>query len=116
MQPIHAQFIGVEFYFDDLERAKKLYQETLSLVVSDEQFGHHAKFDCGGSFVCLERKGAESYPSKDKAVLFFEVPNLKSALAAIKHKVVHSEFTWAVLHDPEGYNVLLLERAESEPK
>jgi predicted enzyme related to lactoylglutathione lyase len=117
MQPIHAQFIGVELYFDDLERAKKFYQETLSLVVSDEQFGHHAKFDCGGSFVCLERKGAESYPSKDKAVLFFEVPNLKSALAAIEpNKVVHSESTWAVLHDPEGHNVLLLERAEAEPK
>lgn len=52
MQPIHAQFIGVELYSDDLERAKKFYRETLSLVVSDEQFGHHAKFDCGGKF-CL---------------------------------------------------------------
>lgn len=59
-----------------------------------------------GSFVCLERKRAEFYPSKDKAVLFFEVPNLKSALAAIEpNKVVHSESTWAVLHDPEGHNV-----------
>jgi predicted enzyme related to lactoylglutathione lyase len=117
MQPIQAQFIGVELYFDDLERAKKFYQETLSLAVSDEQFGHYAKFDCGGGFVCLERKGVESYPSKDKAVLFFEVPNLKSALAAIEpDSVVHSESSWAVLHDPEGHNVLLLERAPTGPK
>lgn len=30
----------------------------------------------------LERKGVEFYPSKDKAVIFFEVPDLKSAIAA----------------------------------
>jgi predicted enzyme related to lactoylglutathione lyase len=117
MQPIHARFIGVELYLDDLERAKKFYQETLGLAVSDEQLGHYAKFDSGGSFVCLERKGAESYPSKDKAVLFFEVPNLKSAIATIgQDELVQSESTWAVLHDPEGHNVLLLDRAAAEAK
>jgi predicted enzyme related to lactoylglutathione lyase len=117
MLPIHARFIGVELYFEDLERAKKFYQDTLGLAVSDEQLGHHARFDSGGGFVCLERKGRESYPSKDKAVVFFEVPNLKSALAAIgQDKLVQSEPTWAVLHDPEGHNVLLLEKAAAEPK
>lgn len=117
MQPsIHARFIGVELYFDDLDWAKKFYQETLGLAVTDEQLGHHAKFDSGGTFVCLERKGAESYPSKNKAVLFFEVADLKSALAAIgQDKLVHSEPTWAVLHDPEGHNVLLLDKA-AKPK
>lgn len=49
----------------------------MGLEVCDEQVGHHAKFDSGAGFVCLERKGAESYPSKDKAVLFFEVPDLR---------------------------------------
>ena len=106
MQPIHAQFIGVELYFDDLERGKKFYQERLGLEMSDEQIGHHAKFDSGAGFVCLERKGAESYPSKDKAVLFFEVPDLKSAIAALgQEKMAQSEGEWAVLHDPEGNNV-----------
>jgi len=66
MQSIHARFVGVELYFDDLERAKKFYQETLGLAVSDEQLGHYAKFDSGGIFVCLERKGAESYPPKTR--------------------------------------------------
>jgi len=28
----------------------------------------------------------------------------------------HSERTWAVLHDPENYNVLLLQKAAVEPK
>ena len=75
-----------------------------------QQTGHHAQFDSGVRFICRERKGAESYPSKDKAVLFFEVPSLKAAMAAIGHeKIVHSEPTWAVLHDPEGHNVLLLQ-------
>jgi predicted enzyme related to lactoylglutathione lyase len=117
MQSIHARFVGVELYFDDLERAKKFYQETLGLSVSDEQRGHYAKFGGGGNFVCLERKGAESYPSKDEAALFFEVPNLKSAIAAIgRDKFVQSESTWSVLHDPEGHNVLLLERADTQRK
>jgi len=117
MQPIQARFVGVELYFDDLEGAKNFYEETLDLAVSDEQAGHHVQFDGGGRFICLERKGAESYPSKDKAVLFFEVPSLKSAMAAIgQEKIVHSEPTWAVLHDPEGHNVLLLQNAAAKAK
>jgi len=117
MQPVRARFIGVELYFDDLERAKNFYQKTLGLAVSDERTGHHAQFDSGGRFICLERKGAESYPSKDKAVLFFEVPSLKSAMAAIgQEKIVHSEPTWAVLHDPEGHNVLLLQKKTVKAK
>jgi hypothetical protein len=59
----------------------------------------------------LERKGPESYPSKDKAVIFFEVPDLKSAIAATgQDRLVQSEDTWAVLHDP-GHNILLLQRS-----
>ncbi|PYX85606.1 MAG: hypothetical protein DMG68_17665, partial [Acidobacteria bacterium] len=109
MAAIEARFVGVELYFENLERAKKFYVEALGLKVSDEQAGHHAKFDSGAGFVCLERKGAESYPSKDKAVLFFEVPDLKSAISAIgQDQLVQSEPTWAVLHDPEGHNILLL--------
>lgn len=111
MKSINARFIGVELYFDNLDNAKRFYRETLGLQISDEQLGHHAKFDSAGGFICLERKGAESYPSEDKAVLFFEVGDLASALASIgADKVVHSEATWAVLHDPEGHNLLLLER------
>ena len=66
----------------------------------------------GAGFVCLERKGAELYPSKDQAVLFFEVPNSKSAITAIgQDRLVQAERTWAVLRDPEGHNILLLERS-----
>jgi predicted enzyme related to lactoylglutathione lyase len=113
MKPIPPQFVRVELYFDNLEEAKNFYVETLGLEVSDEQAGHHAKFDTGGGFVCLERKGVESYPSRDKAVIFFEVSNLKSAIAAIgKEIIVHAEETWAVLHDPEGHNILLLQASK----
>jgi predicted enzyme related to lactoylglutathione lyase len=112
MERIQARFVGVELYFENLEGAKKFYIETLGLDVSDEQVGHHAKFDSVAGFVCLERKGAESYPSKDKAVLFFEVPDLKSAIVAVgQDLLVQSEPTWAVLHDPEGHNILLLQRS-----
>src|SRR6516225_203383 len=117
MQPIQARFVGVELYFKDLERAKDFYEKTLGLTVSDEQPGHHAKFDSGAGFVCLERKGAESYPSKDKAVLFFETADLKSALDAVgRDKFVQIEAMWAVLHDPEGHNVLLLQGPKATAK
>jgi predicted enzyme related to lactoylglutathione lyase len=113
-------FAGVELYFDDLSRARKFYHEVLGLKISDESAGHHAKFEGGGSngFVCVERKGSENYPSKDKAVLFFEVDDLKLAIEQVgAARFVHQELTrtasrpcWAVLHDPEGHNILLLER------
>jgi catechol 2,3-dioxygenase-like lactoylglutathione lyase family enzyme len=112
MERIRAQFVGVELCFENLETAKRFYFETLGLEVSAEQVGHHAMFDGGAGFVCLERKGAESHSSKDKAVLFFEVPNLRSAIAAIgQDRLLQSELSWAVLHDPEGHNILLLERS-----
>jgi len=111
MRQIGARLAGVELYFENLTEAKKFYSETLGLKTSNEESGHHVQFDGGGGFVCLERKGVESYPSKDKAVLFFEVPDLTTAIAAIgKASVVKSESTWAVLHDPEGHNILLLQK------
>lgn len=116
MRPIQARFVGVELYFENLQRAKDFYEKTLSLTLSDEQMGHHAKFDSGAGFVCLERKGAESYPSDDKAVLFFETADLRSAVEAVgREKFVHTEATWAVLHDPEGHNVLILQSPEIRP-
>ena len=51
--------------------------------LADHQPGHFAKFDSGTSFVTLEQKGSESYPSKDKAVLFFAVPDLEAAKDAL---------------------------------
>src|SRR5207253_8365828 len=100
MKGIQARFVGAELYFDDLERAKKFYVGTLGLEISDEQVGHHAKFDSGAGFVCLERKGSEPYPSKDKAVLFFEVPDLRAAIEAIgQERQVHVESTAAVSRD-----------------
>jgi predicted enzyme related to lactoylglutathione lyase len=112
MPPIRARFVGIELYFDDLERAKQFYRETLGLALSDEEIGHHAQFSSGDRFFCLERKGAESYPSKDNAVLFFEVTSLASAIAAIgQERFIHAEEKWAVLDDPEGHNVLLIQSA-----
>jgi hypothetical protein len=96
----------------DTPTVNLLYTGVLGLEVSEEQSGRFAKFDSGGGFICLERKGAESYPSYDKAVLFFQVDDLAATIAAIGRELfVHVEPAWAVLHDPEGHNVLLLQRA-----
>ncbi len=108
---------GVELYFDDVEAAKRFYSTVLGLELSDEQPGHFAQFDGGSGFICLERKGSENYPSRDKAVLFFEVPDLEAAIVRIgRERLVRSALEaaprgrWAVLNDPEGHNILLLER------
>ena len=111
MAAIGARFLGVEFYFENLKRAKYFYAETLGLMIAEDKPRYHAKFDSDKGFICLEKKGVESYPSKDNAVLFFEVPDLEIAISTIgKEKLAHVEKAWVVLHDPEGHNVLLLER------
>src|ERR1700751_3243949 len=37
MSQIQTQFLGVELYFENLERAKKFYLETLNLMLSEAQ-------------------------------------------------------------------------------
>lgn len=111
MPKVNANFTGVELYFGDLERAKTFYRDVLGLAVCEDDAGHHVKFDSSAGFICLERKGAESYPSQDKAVLFFEVADLAAAITAVgRDRFVRTEKTWAVLHDPEGHNILLIQK------
>jgi len=115
MAQIKPRFVGVELYFDDLSAAKSFYSKTLGLSLESDEPGHHAKFDSDTAFVCLEKKGVESYPSRDKAVLFFEVRDLDAAMAAVgRDRIVQAEPGWAVLHDPEGHNILLIEAALHE--
>jgi predicted enzyme related to lactoylglutathione lyase len=110
MNELLPRFAGVELYFEDLDRAREFYTKILGLEVADEEDGRYAKFDSGAGFVCLERKGSESYPSRDKAVLFFEVVDLEGTIDAIgRDHFVHNAAGWAVLHDPEGHNVLLIQ-------
>jgi len=118
MSDAKPRFLGVELYFEDLQSAKRFYCDTLGLDLAEDSPGHHAKFDFNDRFLCLEKKGVESYPSRDKAVVFFEVDDLQSAIHSIgPDRIVHSEPdpagdspAWAVLHDPEGHNVLLLQK------
>jgi len=118
------RMVGVELYTDDLETAKKFYRETLGLKLTDEAPGRFAQFDAGSGFLCVERKGFENYPSRDKAVVFFEVPDLARAIATLgREQIVGSDLKgaggrppWAVLHDPEGHNILLLEAQKQRRK
>ncbi len=106
--------MGVELYFDDLQAAKQFYTTALGLAISQEQSGHHVKFDGEHGFICLERKESESYPSRDKAVLFFEVADLAGTIASLgREHFLQVEAGWAVLHAPEGHNVLLLQKEQS---
>jgi predicted enzyme related to lactoylglutathione lyase len=122
MHNAKMRLVGVELYFQDLDRAKGFYHGTLGLDLAEETAGHHAKFDGGAAFICLERTGAESYPSHDKAVVFLEAPDLRAAVQRIGPERFVAfgpedgtgQLLWAVLHDPEGHNVLLLQ-AQQRP-
>ena len=116
MVKVNARLAGVELYFDDLPAAKQFYAEVLGLPVQEEAAGHHVQLDGRSTFLCLEAKGGEDYPSLDKAVIFLEVPNLRDAIEVIgENRIVKQQpssegrLAWAVLHDPEGHNILLLE-------
>src|SRR2546426_416512 len=110
MSDTKPRFLGVELYFSNLESAKRFYRDTLGLDLAEDSPGHHAKFDFKNGFLCLEKKGVENYPSRDKAVVFFEVADLQTAIHSIgPDRIIHSEPdpggnrpAWAVLHDPEG--------------
>jgi catechol 2,3-dioxygenase-like lactoylglutathione lyase family enzyme len=105
---------GVELYFDDLPRAKTFYRDVLGLDLVEDAAEHHAKFEVGGPFLCLEKRGVEAYPSADKVVVFFEVADVRQAVKDVGPSHVvrfdpDAVSAWAVLHDPEGHNILLIQ-------
>jgi predicted enzyme related to lactoylglutathione lyase len=116
------RFIGVELYFDDVDRATRFYRDLLGLAVAESRPGDYSKFASEGGFLCLERKGLDTYPSENKAVVFLEVADVQRAIEAMgSHRIVHvgvdgqQGSPWAVMHDPEGHNVILLQaRGEAE--
>src|SRR5216683_5453889 len=115
------RLVGVELYFDNLPAARRFYQDTLGLELLEDEPGHHAKLEGRSAFICLERKGAESYPSQDKAVVFFEVDDLRSTVeqigvdqfAGFGPKDQADRIPWAVIHDPEGHSVLLVQAGQT---
>lgn len=116
------RMIGTELYFEDAERAKEFYRNMLGLNLTREVPGHFAQFDAGNAFVCLERKGAENYPSRDRAVLFLEVGNLLATIKSlgseliVRYEPAGSAGRSAALHDPEGHNIVLLQASKPKPK
>jgi catechol 2,3-dioxygenase-like lactoylglutathione lyase family enzyme len=106
---------GIELYCDDLQRARAFYSNVLGLPLAEEDPHRFVQFEATDAFLCLERKGAEDYPSRDKAVIFFETDSLDQAIARIgKDRFVRvdqdSVRPWAVLHDPDGHNVVIAQK------
>jgi catechol-2,3-dioxygenase len=66
MERIQARFAGVELYFENLEKARSFYLETMGLQISDEQIGQYAKFETGAGFICLERKESNRIPQRTR--------------------------------------------------
>ena len=109
----------MQYYFADLPRAQAFYEQVLGLELAEMQDGHHAKFTTPAGFICLERRGVEDYPSAEKAVLFLQVTNLAQAIERIgADRVIkrgrRGSHAWAVLHDPEEHNIVLIEGATGQ--
>ncbi len=113
------KLIGVELYSEDLGRARQFYADVLGLPLGEEDPERFAQFAPAGGFLCLERKGVEDYPSGDRAVVFFQTPDLQQLV----EKVGEARFArierdvstpWAVLHDPDGHNILIVEGRSAE--
>ncbi len=105
---------GVELYCDDLRRARAFYSDVLGLPLAEEDPQRFVQFGAAGAFLCLERKGVEDYPSQDKAVLFLETDSLDRAIARMgEDRFVrvdrNARRPWAVLHDPDGHNVVIVQ-------
>ena len=64
MERIRARFVGVELYFENLEKAKKFYIETMGLEVSDEQVGHHASSKVVPALFASNGRGLNRIPRK----------------------------------------------------
>jgi predicted enzyme related to lactoylglutathione lyase len=112
------RLLGMELYFEDVSRAREFYRDVLGLPTEEERPGHYTKLALQGGFLCLERKGAENYPSQDKAVVFIELADLRSFIGSVgSERFVRVELgaspPWAVLRDPEGHNVVCIEANDS---
>jgi catechol 2,3-dioxygenase-like lactoylglutathione lyase family enzyme len=110
------RFIGVELYVSDLRRARDFYSGVIGLPVEEDQRDHHVRLSPEGGFVCLERRGVESYPSIEKAVVFLEIADLRAAVQSVgTERFTRIELSvtppWAVLPDPDGHSVLLVQGA-----
>ena len=110
-----VRFAGFELYLDDLERARCFYTMKLGLRTIEQDPTHHVKLAGGDAFLCLERKGVESYPSAEKAVVFVEVPDLQATVAKfdsseILGRGLKEAQPWIAIRDPEGHTVLLLQK------
>jgi predicted enzyme related to lactoylglutathione lyase len=108
------RIVGFELYFERLQVAKEFYRNVLGLSLTEDVPAHHAKFDGLPAFLCLEKKGAEPYPSADKAVVFVEVADLGAVVRKLGDRILQTGSrtpgaapTWAVLQDPEGHSVIL---------
>jgi hypothetical protein len=66
--------LEIELYFDHLDEGQRFYGETLGFDVRDEVGGRFTRFATEPAFICLERKGMEPYPSRDKAGSYWRLP------------------------------------------
>ena len=114
------RIVGFELYFDRLKEAKEFYRDVIGLALAEDDPAHHAKFDSDGRFLCLEKKGVESYPSADKAVVFVEVDDLRTMADKLGGRILQrgdgapgQAPAWAVLRDPEGHSVVLMQAGAS---
>jgi len=74
----------------DVERAAAFYQDTLGLTLLFKAGPGLAFFDCGGVRLMLTRPEKPEFDHPG-SILYFAVPDIQAALAAMKEKGVRFE-------------------------
>ena len=74
----------------DIERAAAFYQEALGLKLLFKAPPGLAFFDCGGVRLMLTRPETPEF-DHPSSILYFAVPDIQAAFAAMKAKGVHFE-------------------------
>ena len=95
----------IEFPADDLERARRFWQELLAVELEERRDGE-------GSGVQTHRGGADlgvhsrgTGPGDRVSLPYFRVPDIESALIRVVElggEVIHPGEQWAICRDSEG--------------
>jgi methylmalonyl-CoA/ethylmalonyl-CoA epimerase len=110
----------IALHVSDIDRAERFYRDTLGLPLLF-RFGNLAFFDCAGLRLMLEG-GHESTGKREQFCVYFRVPGIEAAVAALRLRQVYferepqlvarmpdHELWMAFMHDPDGNPLALME-------
>ena len=95
----------IEFPADDLERARRFWEDMLDVALEDRREGEGQGVQTHTGSVELGVHARGSGPGDRVSLPYFSVPDLESALARVVElggEIIHPGARWAICRDSEG--------------